>query len=90
MKGNLIIFFIFITLSGCAWKSEALKIGKNTYQVSANASPVRGGITGAQEMALETANEKCNSIKKQIEVIDIKTQYAFPANGVATIKFKCE
>jgi len=89
MKHKLFLMFVLLSLSSCTWQSSVLNIGKNTYQVSANASPVRGGVTGAQEMALESANEKCNSLKKQIEVIDIKTQYAFPANGVATIKFTC-
>lgn len=76
--------------SGCAWQSEALKIGEDTYQVSANASPARGGITGAREMALRNANAKCDSLGKKITVTDIKSEWAFPANGVATITFTCK
>jgi hypothetical protein len=81
---------VSLLMPACAWQSEAMKIGEDTYQVSANASPVRGGITGAQEMALGNANKKCDSLGKQIDVTDIKTQYAFPANGVATVTFKCK
>jgi hypothetical protein len=35
-------------VTGCAWQSKALKVGPEIYQVSANASPARGGITGAR------------------------------------------
>jgi hypothetical protein len=84
-----LICVLLVLVSGCAWQSEAMKIGEDTYQVSANASPARGGVTGAQEMALGNANKKCDALNMTIEVIDIKTQFAFPANGVATITFKC-
>lgn len=87
--------FPFVTITslvfaGCAWQSEALKVGDDTYQVSANASPARGGITGAREMALRNANAKCDSLGKKITVVDIKSEWAFPANGVATITFACK
>lgn len=81
---------ICILLSACAWQSEALKLGEDTYQVSANASPARGGITGAREMALTNANKKCDSLGKKITVTDIKSERAFPANGVATVTFTCK
>jgi len=77
-------------LTACAWQSEALKMGEDTYQVSANASPARGGVTGAREMALTNANKKCDDLKRQITVMDVKTEYAFPANGVATVTFTCK
>ena len=67
-----------------------MRIGVDMYQVSANASPARGGITGAREMALTNANRKSDELKKQIKVLDIQSEYAFPANGVATVTFKCE
>jgi hypothetical protein len=76
--------------SGCAWQSEALKIGEDTYQVSANASPARGGITGAREMALTNANAKCDALGKKINVTDIQSEFAYPANGVATVTCTCK
>ena len=78
------------SLPGCAWQSDAMKMGEDTYQVSANASPARGGITGAREMALGNANKKCDELQKKITVTDIKSEYAFPANGVATVTFTCK
>lgn len=90
MTSKTFIVLACALMSGCAWQSEALKLSDDTYQVSANASPARGAVTGALEMALTTANKKCDSLGKKIEVTDIKTQYAFPANGVATVTFKCK
>jgi len=44
-----------------------MKIGPDTYQTSANASPARGGPTRAREMALGNANKKCETLGKDIE-----------------------
>ena len=85
-----LVTLVCLLASGCAWQSEALKIGDDTYQVSANASPARGGITGAREMALTNANAKCDSLGKKINVTDIQSELAFPANGVATVTFTCK
>jgi len=90
MNRSRLLALVCLPISACAWQSEAMKIGKDTYQVSANASPARGGVTGALEMALGNANGKCDSEGKQIEVTNIKTERAFPANGVATVTFKCK
>lgn len=83
------LIFSVLALTGCAWQSDALQVDPNTFQTSANASPARGGMTGAQQMALTNANTKCASLGKQIHVTDIKTEHAFPANGVATVTFEC-
>jgi hypothetical protein len=77
-------------MTGCAWQSEALRLSDDTYQVSATASPARGAATGAREMTLTNANKKCGSLGKRIEVTDIQTQWAFPANSVAIVTFKCK
>jgi hypothetical protein len=53
-----LVIVVSVAFSGCAWQSEALKVGDDTYQVSANASPARGGITGAREMALRESLNK--------------------------------
>lgn len=90
MKLLLITVSLLTLLPGCAWHSEAMKVGKDTYQTSANASPVRGGKTGAQEMAIANANKKCDDLKKQIKVIDVKSEWGFPTNGVATVTFTCD
>lgn len=80
---------VLVLIGGCAWQSEALRVGPDTWQTSANASPARGAASGAREMALGNANKHCDSLGRQIEVVDSKTEYAFPANSVVTITFKC-
>jgi hypothetical protein len=51
---------------------------------------MRGGKTGAHEMAVDNANKKCESMGKQIEVTDTKIEWGFPTNGVATVTFRCK
>jgi hypothetical protein len=40
-------------------------------------------------MALKAANAHCEAMGKAIEVTDMEGGYAFPANGTATVTFKC-
>lgn len=89
MRTRIVLLALISVVGSCAWQSEALKVGDNTWQVSANASPARGGITGARGMALKNANRQCASLGKSIEVVNIEAEDAFPANGVATVTFKC-
>lgn len=77
-------------LAGCAWQTDALQMGPNLYRTSANASPARGSTTGAQNLALKKANEKCASLGKTINVTDVETGTAYPANGTATVTFECD
>lgn len=79
-----------LLVSGCAWKSGVLEMGPNTYQVSANAAPARGGITAARKLALTQAGQKCAQDGRQIVVLDVESEYSFPANGVATVTFRCD
>lgn len=81
---------ILLMLAGCAWQSPALNLGEGRYETSANASPVRGGVTGAREMALTNAAEHCRAMGKAIENADVRTGFAFPANGTATVTFRCK
>ena len=41
-------------------------------------------------MAIANANKKCDDLKKQIKVIDVKSEWGFPTNGVATVTFTCD
>ncbi len=86
---RLAMIALCVVLSGCAWKSQVQTMGPDTYQTSANVAPVRGGITGARKMALSDANKHCAKLGRRIEVLDIESEYAFPANGVATVTFAC-
>lgn len=86
---RIIVALASLALAGCAWQTEVLEIGADKYQVSANASPARGATTGARGLALAKANKKCQSLGRQIDVVDVETGYAFPANGTATVTFYC-
>ncbi len=81
---------VCVVFAGCAWTSGVLKLAEDTYQVSVNASPIRGGVTGARGMALTNANKHCASLHEEITVVDIQTEHAYPANGVATVTFTCD
>jgi hypothetical protein len=86
---RITILLAAILVVGCATTYPVLKTGENTFQVSANASPARGGIAGAQQMAVSSANKKCDSMGKAITVINIETGHEFPAAGRAIVTFKC-
>jgi hypothetical protein len=83
------IGFFACAVSGCAMTYDVVKVGDDTFQTSAVASPARGGISGAQRMAIENANKKCDSIGKKISVTNVETGHEFPANGRAIVTFTC-
>jgi hypothetical protein len=78
------------SVCACAMNYDVVKVGDDTYQVSAVASPARGGISGAQQMALANANKKCDSLGKSINVTNIDTGHEFPAAGRAIVTFTCK
>ena len=78
------------TLPGCAINYDVLKVGPDTYQVAALAAPIRGGIAGAQQMAVARANKQCESLGKEVTVTNIETGHEFPANGRAVVTFSCK
>lgn len=80
---------LIVLLAGCAINYAVVKMGDSTYQVSAVAAPARGGIAGAEHMALDHANQQCTSLSKKITVTNIETGHDFPANGRAVVTFTC-
>lgn len=78
-------------LAGCAWQSEALKLGDGLYEVSATASPARGGATGARRMALRNAAGHCESLGKSVRIIEVDAELStfYPPQNTATVTFKC-
>jgi hypothetical protein len=76
-------------IMGCATTYDVVKIGDDTYQTSAVASPARGGVSGAQQMAIANANKKCDALGKKINVTNIETGHEFPAAGRSIVTFTC-
>jgi hypothetical protein len=48
-----------IVVFGCAMTSDVMDAGNGTYLISAHASVVRGGATGANSIAYEDAQKFC-------------------------------
>jgi hypothetical protein len=86
---KIAVFAVVALLTGCALQTEALQVDTNTFQTSVVASPARGGVAGAQEMALRNANKKCTALGKSIHVKNIETGHDFPAAGRAVVTFEC-
>jgi hypothetical protein len=79
-----------LVLVGCAHSSGALKMGPDTYSLSVHAAPARGGETGARNLALTEANEKCASEKKEIMVTNIGSgRSTHLPGGTVEVTFRC-
>lgn len=50
-----------LVLAGCAMTSDVMNTGNGTYMISGHASPIRGGATGANEVAYKDANKFCRA-----------------------------
>ena len=57
-------------LTGCATTSGVMPGPNGTYTISAFASPVRGGATGAYQTAFEDAQKYCAKSGKNAVVLD--------------------
>ena len=73
---------------GCAVNYGVMKVGPDTYEVSAVAAPGRGGIAGAHEKADEAANQKCQSLGKTRTVTNV-TMVHEPTAERAVLTFTC-
>ena len=87
------IFFIIITtflLVSCAYSSDVVKMGPNTYSVSGTAGSERGGKFGATHVAIEEASSYCQKQGKQINVTHVETATLNDiGTGSANITFQC-
>lgn len=84
------IILAALILTGCAMSSNVQKLGPDTYMVSAMASPVRGGASGAEMKALEAANEHCDKLGKEIYVTQKNNLGDNGFNqGTARVAFRC-
>ncbi|GJL77012.1 MAG: hypothetical protein NPINA01_00010 [Nitrospinaceae bacterium] len=81
---------IVLLLVGCAQSSGVLKIGPDTYTVSVDVHPARGGEPEARRRALTEANQYCSGIKKEILVSDIaSSQSIHSSGGIVQVMFAC-
>ena len=86
----LILALSLLVFSGCVQSSGVLKVGPDTYTVSAYAAPVRGGESGARKSALTEANQHCFSVGKEILVSNISSSpLTHFRGGTVEVTFVC-
>lgn len=68
---------LVVATAGCAWQSEVLGVGRDTWQTSANASPARGAASGAREMALSNATKNANPLAGKLKLWNLKPNTLF-------------
>jgi hypothetical protein len=73
---------------GCSMNYGVMKVGPDTYEVSAVAAPARGGVAGAHEKADEAASQKCQSLGKTRTVTNVTTVHE-PTAERAVLTFTC-
>src|SRR6266849_1730058 len=83
-------FLACLLLAGCAQSSGVLKMGPDTYTISAAAAPARGGSSEARKIALAEANQHCTQMGKEILVTNIGTATTnLYGAGSAEVTFRC-
>lgn len=84
------VLLLTVALTGCAMSNGIQKMGPDTYSVSAMAAPMRGGASGAEIKALESANEFCATQGREIMVKNTSSRTVNGAGaGTAMITFQC-
>lgn len=78
-----------VILGGCAVSSGVQKTGPDTYTISVSAAPLRGGISGAKEIAYTKAHQQCDGEGKQALTVTEETGHDFPAAGRDELTFRC-
>ncbi len=89
MKTIFIITATLLLLS-CAYSSDVVKMGNNTYSVSGTAGSERGGKFGAKQVAIEEAASYCEKLKKQVNITNVEAATINDiGTGSANVTFKC-
>ena len=79
-----------VLLAACAQSSGVLKMGPDTFSVSAAAAPARGGYSEARKLALQEANQYCAQMGKEILVKNVGTATTnVYGAGSADVTFRC-
>lgn len=74
MKNICSISVILFLLSGCAYKSDAYQIGKDTYTVTGTSDY---GYAGARNQAMKGASETCGKLNKYMQIKNSKQHQSF-------------
>jgi len=85
-KSFLMLFALFIV--SCGTTGEAIKIGNNTYTVTASKHNFAGGAPEAKTNALSLANNHCKSLNKELLVTDAIQSFERPMYNYS-VTFQC-
>jgi hypothetical protein len=77
---RLSVAAVLVLLSGCAMSSGVMDAGNGTYLISAHASAIRGGATGANSVAYQDAQEFCAKKGLHAVVIDQKERDVYQSS----------
>lgn len=83
-----IIAMIFL-LSACATNSGVVRLGPDTFLVSASADIFRGGGAGARGVALNDAQEHCRKLGKELLTTNLKQGGFVGGGGTTEVVFRC-
>lgn len=77
-------------VAGCAESSEPEQMGRDTYSLSAAASPLRGGVFGARKIALHDAGQYCRNNGREILVNNVSS-HTLNSEGAGSVDvvFRC-
>ena len=79
---------VFSTLSGCGSTGGVMKLGPDTYTVTASKHNFAGGAPSAQSNALEMANAYCDGIGKEVLVKNTTSGFDRPMYTYS-VTFQC-
>ncbi len=86
----LLLPFALLGLSACASSSGVNILGPDTYNISATASPARGGWATAKGIALSEAHDYCTTLGKEVLVTNTTTANTNGLGaGSADVTFRC-
>jgi hypothetical protein len=77
-----------LLLTGCA-DSGVMKVGPDTYMVSATRPGISGDVTAAKQAALKQGQEYCTKQGKQLLVQHMDDQVRWDCPGTSNVTFLC-
>lgn len=93
IRTNITLLSLCLIVSGCANSSGVLELAPDTYNITVEAAPARGGAVGAKKIALQEANTHCTSQGKRLVVQNFQTSQNHVGfgsyTGIADITFMC-
>lgn len=75
-------------ISACASNSGAMKIGPDTYQITATRHNMIGGAAGAQASAMSEADAQCTRLGRELLVTNTSSGFERPHNRFSAT-FRC-